>query len=71
MARNRYSNIPPYRWYEKHEFPFVTFREPAYYELSILINNEQKQVVPLWVIAPKSRTIDLENDSFTEEWSEE
>lgn len=61
----------PYRWYEKHELPFVTIKEPHYYELSILINNEQKQVVPLWVLAPKTLIWNPEDDSTLEEWPDE
>jgi len=33
----------PLRWYEDYEFNDVLFREPGYYELSILINDEQRQ----------------------------
>lgn len=61
----------PYRWYERHVFPFVVIKEPHYYELSILINQEQKQVIPLWVLAPKTLTWNPEDDSTLEEWSDE
>jgi hypothetical protein len=61
----------PYRWFEKYEFRNVVIKEPHYYELSILINQEQKQVIPLWVIAPKQITWNPADDSTTEEWAEQ
>lgn len=61
----------PHRWYEEYEFKGVVIKEPAYYQLSILINQEEKQRIPLWVIAPKKLTWDPENDSTTVEWSEQ
>jgi hypothetical protein len=61
----------PYRWYEEYEFRGVFIKEPAYYQLSVLINQEEKQVIPLWVIAPKQITVNLEDDSTTEEWAEQ
>jgi len=59
------------RWYEDYELTKVKIKEPGYYELGILINGEQKQNVPLWVIAPKKSTWNPDDASTFEEWAEE
>lgn len=61
----------PFRWFEEYELRNVEIREPHYYELSILINQQVKQIIPLWVIAPKEITWNPEDDSTTERWIEE
>jgi len=60
----------PYRWYEEYVLKGVVIKEPAYYQLSILINQEEKQVIPLRVLAPKRMIWNPEDDSTIEEWIE-
>lgn len=62
---------PPYRWYEEFELHNVEIREPGNYQLSVLINGEEKQIIPLWIVAPKMISHNREDDSTTEEWSEQ
>lgn len=70
-----YVDVPkcdiPNRWYEDYKLSNVIFREPGYYELSILIDNQQKQRIPLWIIAYKASLINIEKDSYTEMWAED
>ena len=62
---------PPYRWYQEFELHNVEIMEPDFYQLSILINGEEKQVIPLYVVAPKRQTSNLEDGSEFEEWDEQ
>jgi len=61
----------PFRWYVTYEFKDVEIPEPGYYELSILIEGQFKQRIPLWVITPKMIIHDPEKDSITESWPED
>lgn len=56
------------RWYEDYTLENVIFREPGYYELGILINDDEKQNVPLWVHSPKMLIVNPEDDSTLEKW---
>ena len=56
----------PLRWYKDYIFEGVIVREPNYYELSISIEQQYKQHIPLWIIAPKAIVIDEENDITTD-----
>ena len=59
------------RWYESYELKGVVIRDVGYYELGVLVNGEQKQNVPLWVLAPKMVIWNREDDSTTEKWLDE
>jgi hypothetical protein len=61
----------PLRWYETFEIKNVEIQEPGYYELSILIDRQFKQRIPLWVLAPKRLTYDPISDSTTKSWSQQ
>ena len=61
----------PQRWYEEFELKSVEIREPGQYSLSILIENQQKHAIPLWVVSPKMMIIDEEKDITTELWPED
>jgi len=59
----------PLIWYEDYVLENVIIREPAYYELSVSIDNQFKQRVPLWVTAPKMWI--MNGDITTEMWGED
>jgi hypothetical protein len=61
----------PMRWYEYFEFNNVLIRKEGYYELSILVNQEQKQRIPLWVTVSKLSIIDEKNDVDIEMYPED
>lgn len=65
------SGDSPQRWYEDFELKGVEIREPGQYSLSILIENQQKHAVPLWVVSSKMLITDEENDVTTELWAED
>jgi hypothetical protein len=59
----------PLRWYEYYVLENVIIREPGYYELSVSIDGQSKQRVPLWVTAPKLWIMD--GDITTEMWDDD
>ena len=61
----------PQRWYEDYELKDIEVEEPGYYQLSVLVENQEKQIVPLWVVCPKGITWDEENGTVTEFWAED
>lgn len=65
------SGDSPQRWYETYELKGVGFDEPNQYSLSIQIDGQQKQEIPLWVISPKGMIIDEKHDIKTEFWPED
>jgi len=65
------SGDSPFRWYADYELKNVEIKESGYYELSILVDGQFKQRIPLWVIAPKG-SIENEEDGVTIEfWAED
>ena len=59
------------RWYEHYLLENVTFNQPGYYELNILVNDERRQHVPLWIHANRGILINEEEDSVKEMWVED
>jgi len=59
------------RWYESYIFSDVKIIEPRYHQLSILINGEEKHVIPLYIFGHKITILDSEKDSTTEMWYED
>ena len=75
ITQNERITVPsgdsPQRWYEEFELKAIEIREPGQYSLSILIENQQKHAIPLWVVSPKMMIIDEEKDITTELWPED
>jgi hypothetical protein len=65
------SGDTPFRWYDLYLFENIEFKEPGYYELSISINQQFKQRIPLWIIAPKLMLWEPEKDITTEMWPDD
>lgn len=61
----------PVRWYETYAINNVVIKQPDDYAMNIYINQEFKQLIPLWVIAPKVMTWDDATGTTTEMWPEE
>ena len=59
------------RWYEHYLLEGITFNQPGYYELNVLVNGERRQHVPLWIHANKGILINEEEDSIKEMWAED
>lgn len=61
------------RWYESYDLSNIVIKEPGYYELGILVNGEEKQNIPLRVIAPKMVDLDklINHDIYEERWIED
>ena len=58
----------PLRWYETYDLENITFKEPGYYELTVLVNGDAKQIIPLNVNATKVMMWDEERDMTIEAW---
>lgn len=61
------------RWYISYELNDAVIEQPGYYELNVIINQESRHQIPLWVISPKvvDLTKLLEEDIYEERWWED
>jgi hypothetical protein len=61
------------RWYQDYKFHSVVIKQPGYYELSISVNNEHRQHIPLLVDSPKAVDMDklIKYDIYEERWIED
>jgi hypothetical protein len=61
----------PLWWYDTFPLSNVLIREPGLYGLSISIERQFKQHIPLWVLAPKVMMIDNGAEMWIEDWLEQ
>ena len=63
-------DIPKW-WYEAFDLEAVEFAEPGRYFLHVLIDNQEKQSIPLWIEGNTGIAWDDENRTETKFWAED